>query len=122
MTKEVATKEEKKLDPKPEIKFEPWSKEEKESSKTKYSCEILVSNGTLADVHNTQTPSDAFIVKYVVEDKTILDLTRGSKSKIFDMYWDKFKSGLKSIEYGSGTISPKLWGYQSTTSKKKKRK
>ena len=38
------------------------------------------------------------------------------------MYWDKFKSGLKSIDYGSGTISPKLWGYQSTNSKKKKRK
>ena len=122
MTKEVATKEEKKLDPKPEIKFEPWSKEEKETSKTKYACEILVSNGTLADVHNTQTPSDAFIVKYVVEDKTILDLTRGSKSKIFDMYWDKFKSGLKSIDYGNGSIKPNLWGYQAPKTKGKKRK
>ena len=92
MTEEVATKEEKKLDPKPEAKFEPWSKEEKETSKTKYACEILVSNGTLADVHTTQAPNDAFVVKYVVGDKTILDLTRGSKTKIFDMYWDKFKS------------------------------
>jgi len=122
MTEEVATKEEKKLDPKPEAKFEPWSKEEKETSKTKYACEILVSNGTLADVHTTQAPNDAFVVKYVVEDKTILDLTRGSKTKIFDMYWDKFKSGLKSIDYGKGTISPKLWGYQSKTARKKKRK
>tara|TARA_B000000609_G_scaffold145381_1_gene126717 strand:+ start:86 stop:454 length:369 start_codon:yes stop_codon:yes gene_type:complete len=122
MTEEVATKEEKKLDPKPEAKFEPWSKEEKETSKTKYSCEILVSNGTLSDVHTTQAPNDAFVVKYVVEDKTILDLTRGSKTKIFDMYWDKFKSGLKSIDYGKGTISPKLWGYQTAPSRKKKRK
>lgn len=122
MTEELATKEEKKLDPKPEAKFEPWSKEEKETSKTKYSCEILVSNGTLSDVHTTQAPNDAFVVKYVVEDKTILDLTRGSKTKIFDMYWDKFKSGLKSIDYGKGTISPKLWGYQSAPSRKKKRK
>ena len=122
MTKEVATKEEKKLDPKPEAKFEPWSKEEKETSKTKYSCEILVSNGTLSDVHTTQAPNDAFVVKYVVEDKTILDLTRGSKTKIFDMYWDKFKDGLKSIDYGKGTISPKLWGYQTAPSRKKKRK
>ena len=122
MTEEVATKEEKKLDPKPEPKFEPWSKEEKETSKTKYSCEILVSNGTLSDVHTTQAPNDAFVVKYVVEDKTILDLTRGSKTKIFDMYWDKFKSGLKSIDYGRGTISPKLWGYQTAPAKKKKRK
>ena len=122
MTEEVATKEEKKLEPKPEAKFEPWSKEEKETSKTKYSCEILVSNGTLSDVHTTQAPNDAFVVKYVVEDKTILDLTRGSKTKIFDMYWDKFKSGLKSIDYGKGTISPKLWGYQTAPSRKKKRK
>ena len=48
MTEEVATKEEKKLDPKPQAKFEPWTKEEKESSKTNYACEILVSNGSFS--------------------------------------------------------------------------
>ena len=122
MTEEVATKEEKKLDPKPEPKFEPWSKEERESSKDRYCCEILVSNGSLDDVNSRQVPTDAFIVKYVVNDKNVLDLTRGTKTKIFDMYWDKFKEGLQSIEYGSGTISPKLWGHQSASPKKKKRK
>ena len=115
-------KEEKKLDPKPEVKFEPWSKEEKESSKTVYACEILVSNGSLADVHTTDAPNDAWIVKYTVDDKTFLDLSRGTRTKLFDMYYDKFRKGLKSIEYGSGTVSPKLWGYQTTTSKKKKRR
>ena len=123
MTEEVATKEEKKLDPKPQAKFEPWTKEEKESSKTNYACEILVSNGTLADVHTTQAPNDAWVIKYTVDDKTLLDLSSGTRTKLFDMYWDKFKSGLKSIEYGKGTVSPKLWGYQSaSTSRKKKRK
>ena len=122
MTEEVATKEEKKLDPKPESKFEPWSKEEKESSKQKYACEILVVNGTLADVHTTQAPNDAWVIKYTVNQKDHLDLSRGTKTKLFDMYWDKFKGGLKSIEYGSGTVSPKLWGYQSKTARKKKRK
>ena len=122
MTEEVVTKEEKKLEPKPEAKFEPWTKEEKESSKDKYCCEILVSNGTLADVNSTQVPTDAFIVKYIVDDKTILDLTRGTKTKIFDMYWDKFKGGLKDIQYGKGTISPKMWGYQSPNTSKKKKK
>ena len=122
MTEEVATKEEKKLEPKPEPKFEPWSKEERESSKDRYCCEILVSNGSLDDVNSRQVPTDAFIVKYVVNDKNVLDLTRGTKTKIFDMYWDKFKEGLQSIEYGSGTISPKLWGHQSAPPKKKKRK
>ena len=38
------------------------------------------------------------------------------------MYWDKFKNDLKTIDYGNGTIKPNLWGYQSTTTKKKKRK
>jgi len=122
MTEEVATKEEKKLDPKPEAKFEPWSKEEKETSKTKYACEILVSNGSLADVHTTDAPNDAWIVKYTTDNKDCLDLSRGTKTKLFDMYYDKFSKGLKSIEYGSGTVSPKLWGYQTKTSRKKKRK
>ena len=122
MTEEVVTKEEKKLEPKPEAKFEPWTKEERESSKDKYCCEILVSNGSLADVNSVQVPTDAFIIKYVVDDKTILDLSRGTKTKLFDMYWDKFKGGLKSIEYGKGTVSPKLWGYQTKTARKKKRK
>ena len=122
MTEKVVTKEDKKLDPKPEVKFDPWTKEEKESSKTNYACEILVSNGTLADVHTTQAPNDAWVIKYIADNKQCLDLSRGTRTKLFDMYWDKFKSGLKSIEYGSGTVSPKLWGYQTTPSRKKKRK
>ena len=122
MTEEVATKEEKKLDPKPQAKFEPWTKEEKESSKTNYACEILVSNGTLSDVYTTQAPNDAWVVKYTTDNKDCLDLTRGTRTKLFDMYWDKFKGGLKSIEYGRGTVSPKLWGYQTAPSRKKKRK
>ena len=122
MTEEVAVKEETKLEPKPEAKFEPWSKEEKETSKTKYACEILVSNGSLADVHTTDAPNDAWIVKYTTDNKDCLDLSRGTKTKLFDMYYDKFSKGLKSIEYGSGTVSPKLWGYQTKTSRKKKRK
>ena len=122
MTEEVATKEQKKLDPKPEAKFEPWTKEEKETSKTNYACEILVSNGTLEDVHTTQAPNDAWVIKYTVDDKVCLDLSRGTRTKLFDMYYDKFRKGLKSIEYGNGTVSPKLWGYQTKTSRKKKRK
>ena len=123
MTEKVVTKEDKKLDPKPEVKFDPWTKEEKESSKTNYACEILVSNGTLSDVYTAQAPNDAWVVKYTTDNKACLDLTRGTRTKLFDMYWDKFKSGLKSIEYGKGTVSPKLWGYQTaSTSRKKKRK
>ena len=109
---------EKLVEKKPSI----WSKKEKESSKSNYGCEILIEDGSMGDVSVKNAPTDAFIVKYMFEDKLHIDLTRGSKIKIFDMYYDKFKMGLKVIDYGKGGIKPNLWGYRSPTSPKKKRK
>ena len=111
--KEEIKKEEKKLI---------WTKEEREKLNSEYGSEILVENGSYEDVNTTQAPSDAYIIKYMHEDKIRFDLTRGTKIKLFDMYWDKFKGGIKSIEYGMGSIKPNLWGYQSTPTRKKKRK
>ena len=50
-----------------------------------------------------------------------MDLTRGSKVNIFDMYWDKFKEGLQNITFGKGNIRPNIWGYQSPSPKKKRK-
>tara|TARA_B100000287_G_scaffold117771_1_gene109662 strand:- start:206 stop:547 length:342 start_codon:yes stop_codon:yes gene_type:complete len=99
-----------------------WTVDEKKSSREKYNCEILISNGSHDEVRATKFPNDAFIVTYNVDNVQCLDLTRGTKTNIFDMYYDKFKQGLKDIDYGRGTVSPKLWGYQSPTPPKKKRK
>ena len=97
-----------------------WSSNEKQSSKDVYGCEILVDNGTLEEVSKTEYPNDASIIKYHVDDKVCLDLARGTRTKLFDMYYDKFKKGLKEINWGKGTISPKVWGYKSSQPKKKK--
>ena len=107
---------------KPEKKQSIWSQKERDSSKEKYGCEILIESGSIQDVSTKQAPSDAYVIKYVRDDQIHYDLSRGSKITLFDMYWDKFKGDLKSIGYGHGTIKPNLWGYQSTTTKKKKRK
>ena len=107
---------------KPERKEMVWTKEERDTLKSKYGTEILVEDGSLEDVNIKQAPTDAYIIKYVYDDQVRYDLTRGTKIKIFDMYWDKFKGGIKSIEYGRGTIKPNLWNYQSTPTRKKKRK
>jgi len=107
---------------KPERKEMVWTKEERDTLKSKYGSEILVENGSYEDVNTTQAPSDAYIIKYMHEDKIHFDLTRGTKIKLFDMYWDKFKGGIQSINYGKGSIKPNLWGYQSTPIRKKKRK
>tara|TARA_B100000131_G_scaffold252209_1_gene245985 strand:- start:362 stop:712 length:351 start_codon:yes stop_codon:yes gene_type:complete len=107
---------------KPEKKQSIWSQKEKDCSKEKYGCELIIESGSIQDVSTKQAPTDSYIIKYVYNDNIHYDLTRGTKVNLFDMYWDKFKNDLKTIDYGNGTIKPNLWGYQSTTTKKKKRK
>ena len=99
-----------------------WTPTEKESLKESYGTEILVENGSPADVQTKDAPTDASIVTYTVDGIEHQDLTRGSRVKLFDMYYDKF-TNVKRIEYGQGTIKPSLWGYSGeATPKKKKRK
>ena len=122
MTTEAATpKPPEKPPEKPEEKPSIWSSSEKQLSKEKYGCEIIIDSGSLEDVSIKKAPTDAYIIKYLHEDKVRFDLTRGTKVTIFDMYWDKFKDGLKSINYGNGSIKPNLWGYQAPPSKKKRK-
>ncbi len=107
---------------KPEKKEMVWSKEEKDSIKEKYGCEIIIEDGSFDDVKTKKAPTDSYIIKYVHEDKVRFDLSRGTRIKLFDMYWDKFKEGLQTIDYGKGSIKPNLWGYKSPQQQKKKRK
>ena len=106
---------------KPEKKKVIWTKEERDTLRERYGSEIIIEDGSLEDVSITNAPSDAYVVKYLYEDKVHLDLTRGTRITLFDMYWDKFKSYLKSIEYGRGTVKPNLWGYSAPTKKKKRK-
>ena len=98
-----------------------WTPTEKESLKEMYGTEILVENGSAADVMTKEAPTDASIVTYTVDGKEHQDLTRGSRVKLFDMYYDKF-TNVKRIEYGQGMIKPSLWGYSSETAPKKKKR
>ena len=107
---------------KPEKKETYWTSTEKESLKETYGTEILVENGSSSDVMTKEAPTDASIVTYTVDGIEHQDLTRGSRVKLFDMYYDKF-TNVKRIEYGQGTIKPSLWGYsREAAPKKKKRK
>ena len=110
-------KEEKKMEKKETY----WTPTEKESLKETYGTEILVENGSPADVMTREAPTDASIVTYTVDGKEHQDLTRGSRVKLFDMYYDKF-TNVKRIEYGQRTIKPSLWGYSSEAAPKKKKR
>lgn len=103
-----------------EEKMESWTPAEKENCKTLYGCDILIQGGSYRDVCTKDAPKDAYIIKYVVDNKICFDLTRGSRTRLFDMYWDKFRENLVSINFGYGRVLPKLWGYQKPEKKKRK--
>ena len=122
MTTETKKPEAKKPEKVVEKKKSIWSSEEVKKLNELYGTDILVENGSHEELTTTQAPNDAYIIKYVYDDSVRCDLTRGTKTNLFDMYWDKLKNDLKSIDYGKGTIKPSLWGYKSPQSSKKKKK
>lgn len=88
-----------------------WQDSEIEDLKNKYSTELMKHDCQSDDLSNTNLPYDAYLVTYIVDDKTYKDLTRCSKRvHIFDMYYDKFGPGvIQSIDFGPGKVNPKLW-------------
>ena len=105
----------------PKTKMDFWTQTEKENTKTQYGCEILMTNVTFKEAMTNNAPNDAQVVSYMADGELRYDLTRGSRTSLFDMYYDKF-TNVKRIEYGQGTIKPSLWGYNNTTAPKKKKR
>ena len=121
MTKPLGQLSQTEKSDKPEKKETYWTSTEKESLKETYGTEILVENGSASDVMTKEAPTDASIVTYTVDGVEHQDLTRGSRVKLFDMYYDKF-TNVKRIDYGQGTIKPSLWGYSGEAAPKKKKR
>jgi hypothetical protein len=86
-----------------------------------YGCEILLEKTTLEKVKDPSFPNDAYLIWYVVDGKQCLDLVRGTRVRIFDMYYDRYgSSAIQKIDFGYGRVSPKLWGYKQPEKKKRK--
>ena len=87
-----------------------------------YGCQILQEKTTLEQAKDKTLPNDARLVRYTSNGVEYLDVTRGRKTvDIFDMYYDMYgKDAVKGIDFGYGTVSPKLWGYKQKDGKKKK--
>lgn len=96
--------------------------EESTSNPASYGCEILLEKTTLQQVKDPSFPTDAYIVRYTVNEKDYIDLCRGGKRvSIFDFYYDKYGSNsIKSIEWGYGKVNPRSWGYKQPEKKKRK--
>ena len=88
-----------------------------------YSCQILLEKTTLEAANDKTFPNDARLIWYIVDGVEYIDLTRCRKTvELFDMYYDKYgKGAVQRIEFGYGTVNPKLWGYKSKDKDKKKK-
>ena len=87
-----------------------------------YSCQILLEKTTLEAANDKSFPTDARLIWYVVDGTEHIDLVRcGKVVKLFDMYYDKYgKGAVQKIDFGFGTVNPKLWGIKAKSDKKRK--
>lgn len=92
------------------------------SDPSSYGCQILLENTTLEVAKDSSFPNDAYLIWYVVDGETRMDLCRTSKRvHLFDLYYDKYGPGaIQKIDFGYGRTNPKLWGYKSPDKKKRK--
>lgn len=102
--------------------MEQWTVEEIKNIPPRYGCSILIQNASIEQLKDSSWPLDAYIVEYFADEKLVMDLCRGTKTKIFDLYYDKFGPKIISnIRWGYGKVNPKIWGYRSTGEAKKKK-
>ena len=85
-----------------------------------YGCQILLEKTTIEKANDKSFPTDAKLIWYIVDGVTCIDLTRcGKDSRLFDMYYDKYKKDLVNITQAEGRISPKLWNPPGAKKEKK---
>jgi hypothetical protein len=98
-----------------------WTKEERDNLPPKYGCQLIYEDASTSQIKDRSLPSDAYQVTYEIDGKVSVDICRGKRLDIFDLYYDKFGRGvLKTIDFGYGRVNPRLWGYK-TPDKKGKR-
>ena len=79
-------------------------------------------NTNISTANDKSFPTDARLIWYVVNGKEHIDLTRcGKVVRLFDLYYDMYgKDSVKKIDFGYGTVNPKLWGEKPKKEKKRK--
>lgn len=97
------------------------SKREKKVLPHEYGCEILLQKTTVQSAKDSSFPNDAYLIWYSFNGENCVDLVRGTRVRIFDMYYDKYGPGsVKKIDWGYGRVSPKMWGYKEPEKKKRR--
>jgi hypothetical protein len=98
-----------------------FEKKERSVLPSNYGCEIILEKTTVENAKDSSFPNDAYLIWYNLDGKDHIDLVRGTRVRIFDMYYDKYGPGVvQKIDFGYGRTNPKLWGYKQPDKKKKR--
>ena len=96
-------------------------KEEKSILPSSYGCEIVLEKTSIEKSKDPSFPSDAYLIWYNIEDNQYIDLVRGTRVCVFDMYHDKYgPNAVKRIDFGYGRTNPRVWGYKQPDKKKRR--
>jgi hypothetical protein len=73
-------------------------------------CYVLHQNCEKSVAKDKSLPLNSYLVTYISDEETAYDIVICNKQvDIFDMYWDKYREGLKDIRWTDGRVNPKLW-------------
>ncbi len=64
-------------------------------------------------------PRDSYLVSYMKDDNLVHDISRGTRTELFDYYYDNFRN-VTGIKWTDGTVNPKVYDYVPKENKKKR--
>lgn len=76
-------------------------------------CKVVHEKCEKEAAKDKSLPVNSYLVTYLLENKLTYDIVICNKrANAFDIYWDKYRENLKSIEWTDGKVSAKTWGYK----------
>lgn len=83
-------------------------------------CKVVHEKCEKTAAKDKSLPVNSYLVTYLLEDKLTYDIVICNKrANAFDIYWDKYRENLKSIEWTDGKVNAKTWGYKPPERKRK---
>jgi hypothetical protein len=83
-------------------------------------CKVVHEKCEKTAAKDKSLPVNSYLVTYLLEDKLTYDIVICNKrADAFDIYWDKYRENLKSIEWTDGKVNAKTWGYKPPERKRK---
>lgn len=86
-----------------------------------YSIKIIVQNCDPSAAKDKTLPRDSYLLTLDNGTEQWYDVVRGSKSNIFDAYYDMFGQVFVSMKWTDGNVPAKLWGNKQSSDVKKKK-